>query len=291
VVLARFSRAVKTLAAGILLVAGVAYADEEPPPIATGAGGAVAGWSDVIIDNGLVMPPSDLGLYGIMGVARTTTEEPPVPPATMGIKNIDTAFDLTAGIGYGVNDQITVGGQYTFPVANGDGAFKNVGSLVGYGGYAALRDAKMALVVGADIQLDVLAQTTGILHAGVSFKYRLAPKVIFYSGNPLAPGPYGQQLVIGLNNSSAVALDVPVGFGFQGNPKLFLWAQTALAHIKIANTANMFFAADYLPLQVGALYRAAKDVDVGGFVDFPDLENISHFFAVGVTARYYKHAK
>jgi hypothetical protein len=279
----------KKIAGVLVLTAGVAFADEEPPPAVTGAAAtATAGWSDQIIDNGLVMPASDLGLYGDLEVHRTTYTQAPIPPANMGIIVHNTAFNIVAGAGYGVTELITLGGQYTLPVADADGAFSNAGRLTGFGGYSISRDDKLALVAGADITVDFAGSATGILHAGVSLRYKVAPKVVVYTGNPLAPGPYGEQLVVGLNNSSPVAIDLPVGVGFQANPKLFAWAETQLAHIKIANTANQFFGADILPLQIGALFRAVKDVDVGGFADI-DFENISSFYAIGVMARYYKH--
>jgi hypothetical protein len=152
-----------------------------------------------------------------------------------------------------------------------------------------MRDDKLAVVAGGDFTVAFAGSATAFLHAGVSVRYKLAPKFVIYSGNPLAPGPYGQQLVIGLNNSAPVAIDLPVGLGWQVNPKAFAWAQTALAHIKLANSANEIIFADYIPLEIGALYRAKKDLDVGGYMSFPDLESAGDFFGFGVLVRYYKH--
>jgi len=279
-----------TTAAFLVLAAGVAHADE-PGAIVTNTATPAAGpgWSDQIIDNGLVLPPSAIGVYGDLDVTRVTFTAPPIPPATMGIITTDTALDLLAGVGYGVNDLVTIGGQWQLPLDNGQGAFGNAGVITAYGGYSLTHDDKLAVVAGGDFSVAFAGSATAFLHAGVSLRYRLAPKLIFYSGNPLAPGPYGQQITVGLNNSAPVSIDLPVGLGWQVNPKAFAWAQTAVAHIKLANTENAFIFADYIPLEIGALFRAKKDIDVGGYLSFPDLEHAGDFFGFGVLLRYYKH--
>ena len=173
--------------------------------------------------------------------------------------------------------------------ANADGAFSNAGSLATFGGYSVLRDAKMAVVVGGDLTVDFAGSATATLHAGASFRYKLQPKFVAYTGNVVAPGPYGRQLAIGLNNSAPIALDLPAGIAMQASPKLFGWVQTQLAHLKLANTDNAFIFADSIPLELGALYRAKPDIDIGGFFSL-DVEHPGDSIAVGVQARYYKHA-
>lgn len=278
-----------TTVAFLVLAAGVAHADEPGAIVTNPAPATGPGWSDQIIDNGLVLPASALGVYGDLDVTRIQFTSPPIPPATMGIITTDTALDVLAGVGYGVNDLATIGAQWQLPLDNGEGAFGNAGVITGYGGYSLVRDDKLAVVAGGDLSVDFAGSATGFLHAGVSLRYKVAPKVVIYSGNPLAPGPYGQQLTIGFNNNAEIALDLPVGLGWQLHPKAFAWVQTAVAHIKLANTANEIIFADYIPLELGALYRAKQDLDVGGFLSFPDLENAGSFFGFGVMLRYYKH--
>ncbi|MGE5184892.1 MAG: hypothetical protein ACM31C_22645 [Acidobacteriota bacterium] len=290
--LAAVRRIQLSIVAGVALAATAAFADEPPPAVVVGSGSAAAipAWSDQLIDNGLVLPQGDLGAYGDLLIVRTSFVDKPVPPATTGATVLNTAFDLLVGAGYGVTPELTIGGEYQLPVDDATGAFPNAGALSAYAGYTALRDDKTTLVLGGDLQLDFSNGTTATLHLGASLRYKVAPKVAVYTGNLLAPGPYGRQLVIGLNHSAPVALDLPAGVAIQASPRLLAWAETSLAHVKLANTANAVLFADYIPLQLGALYRAAKDVDVGGFLDFSDLENVGNAFAIGVMARYYKHA-
>jgi hypothetical protein len=282
-----------SIVASLLFVAGTAFADkDEPPPISINTGAEPAGpppWSDQIISNGLVLPKSDLGLYGGIAVATTDYNQTPVPPLMTGAVLHDTAFELRAGIGYGVSDVFTAGGEYTLPVADANGAFTNAGRFDIYGGYSVARDDKMALVLGGDFTVDFFGGATAIIHAGASFRYKLAPKYVLYTGNLFAPGPYGRQLEIGLNHSAPVAIDLPIGIGAQLSPKLFGWAGITLAHIKLANTTNRFLFADIIPIELGAFYRMAKDVDVGGFFAI-DVENLRDAISVGVLLRYYKHA-
>src|SRR5882724_3200913 len=276
------------MVAAALLAAATAYAEDVPEPITAATTVTPAlGWSDQIISNGLVMPASELGVYGLVGAVTTTTVSPPVPPLTTGATSRNTAFDLKAGAGYGATELVTVGGEYTLPIADANGAFSNAGTLAAFGGYSVVRDDKMAVVVGGDLSLGFAGGATATLHLGASVRYKLAPTLVAYTGNLYAPGPYGRQLVLGLNNSAAVALDLPVGIGWQGSPKLFAWVETSLAHVKLANTTNAWLFADMIPIDIGALYRAAKDVDVGGFFQI-DVENPKDAFSLGLQARYYK---
>ncbi len=77
--------------------------------------------------------------------------------------------------------------------------------------------------------------------------------------------------------------------GWQASPKIFAWASTLLAHIKLSNTANAFFIADFIPLELGLYDRLSKDIDLGGFVAITNLENSSTDFEVALALRYYHH--
>ncbi len=281
-----------TIVASLVLASGTVFADEPPPPVEIGASSgsgsaAPVGWSEQIIDNALTMPKGDIGMYADVVVQKTTSVAAPVPPQTMGVITHNTALEPLIGAGYGVTDELTIGGEYAVPVADGiNGAFPNAGSLRAFGGYSLLRDATMAFVAGGDLDFEFTSGTPVLLHLGASFRYKVASNVIVYTGNVLAPGPYGEQLTIALHGGGT-SFDLPVGAGFQPSPKLFAWVETTLAHL--AKSSTVIFA-DYLPLQVGALYRVVKDVDVGAFVAFDDLYHGGDAFAIGLMARYYRHA-
>ena len=116
----------------------------------------------------------------------------------------------------------------------------------------------------------------------------VAPKIALYTGNPIPMGPAGQHLSISLASNGPITFAVPVGVALQASPQLFAFVDTTLAQFSISNSSNAFIFSDFIPVNVGALYRAAKDIDVGiTFTD--DLKNAGDFYIVGLTARYLKH--
>jgi hypothetical protein len=277
------------LVAALVLVSATARADNpDVPPDPLAAKPVIV--SDKLVDAPLVAPASQLDVFGAVQVNTTTRTAAPVPPLTTGAKVINTAFELNAGVGYGVSDVLTLGGEYTFPFADADGAFPNAGKLRGFGGYSAIHDDKLTLVVGGDLDVEFPGSATLFIHAGASLRYKIAPKASIYTGNPLAPGPYGEQLTVAVNNNGPSTIDLPVGVGVQLSPKLFGWAQTTLAHINLANSANAFWIADFLPLEVGALFRYEHDIDLGGFIG-SDFEDFRAGIVGGVMLRYYRHAR
>ncbi|MEO8551169.1 MAG: hypothetical protein ABI678_14395, partial [Kofleriaceae bacterium] len=85
-----------------------------------------------------------------------------------------------------------------------------------------------------------------------------------------------------------ITFDIPVGIGLQAAPNAFLYANTSIAHIKIANSANAFIFADYIPLNVGLRYAVDQHLEVGAFITLPDVENAQFDLLVfGVGARYF----
>lgn len=261
---------------------------DNPAPPNTGPNAPAGPWPAAVIDSGLAVPASRLALYGGLLIDRTSYTAPPVPPLTTGATVHDTALALLAGAGYGATEDITVGGEYELPIDDANGVFSNAGRLAAFVGYRALHDGKLDVEVGGDLDFFFNGGTTVVLHAGASVRYRLGPKLAVYTGTPLAPEPYGQQLVLGLNHSAPVALDIPIGFALQATPKVYAWAGTTLAHIKLANTDNAFLFADVIPLELGAVDRATKDLDVGAYVRFTNLESTEADFTIGLVARYYR---
>jgi hypothetical protein len=286
------------IGAGLLLATGQAFADD-PPPAGSGefgstsSGGNVTataaagfGWSPQIIDNDLVLPKSALGVYGSLGVVSYSYVEAPVPPATMGATVYKEAGALQVGAGYGVTEKITVGGEYTVPFYDGSKAFPYAGDFIAYGGYGVLHDAKMALAVGGGLAFREIGGPGHFeaIQLGASFRYNLVPTVCVFTGNPIAPGPIGQQLVIGLTGGANVTFAIPVGVGWQPMPKLFGWLETTL--VTFASNTRVI-GADSTPVQIGALYRATHDLDLGGFI-LDDFNHADGSLALGVLARWYK---
>ncbi len=285
----------------MLLATGQAFADDPPPAGggggefgSTSSGGNVTaaaatgmGWSPQIIDNDLVMPKGGLGVYGVFGMTSTSVTAPPVPPQMMGTTTVYHTEALGIGAGYGVIDKLTIGGEYTLPFYDGYNAFPNAGDLKLYGGYGILHDAKMALAAGAEVDFGAIGSkggTTTTIRLGATFRYNFTPTLAVFTGAPIAPSPVGEQLAINFANKTEVTFAIPVGVGWQALPKLFAWAETTLVTFG-SNTTAIF--ADSTPLEIGALYRATHDLDLGGFI-LDDFNRAGDSITLGVMARWYK---
>lgn len=299
------------IGASLLLAAGTAFADGDgegsgsaapPAPDANGAngagqgsamsatatagGGAAGAWSDELISNTLTMPKSALGVYGTLGLATSSVTI--VDPTTgMSTTSSSTAENLGIGAGYGISDKLTIGGEYAVPLHDDAGTFPNSGALTVYGGYNVMSSGKLSVAAGADLSL-AFDSTDFTLDAGVTVRYSVAPKFAVFTGNPVAPGILGNQLSIGLYSNAPIVLSIPVGVAFQASPQLYAWADTILASFLFAPaSANAFIFSDFIPIQVGALYRATKDIDVGAALT-DDLKDAGNTFGIALMARYYK---
>jgi hypothetical protein len=297
-----------TIVATMVLAAGTAFADDPlsstPDPnaaagsgsgsgssaggIAAASGGAVAGGP--IINDNLVLSKGELGVVGGLGIL-SSSEQSATPP----VMTITTNTELLAiGAGYGVTDQITAGLTWNIPInASPGGAFPDAGQLDFYGGYQILRNDKMVLAAGADLDLVFTPNTTAaLINLGATFRYNLTPMIALYTGDPIAPSAVGQQLSISTASKGVIGLTIPVGVAVQPIPALFAWGQTTLFDFQFAPTGNTdVIFADFIPLEIGALYRVTPAIDVGGELAFSDLEHLGSTADVDffVLARYRRH--
>lgn len=285
-----------------LCAASTAFAQDEPPaggdpppttdPVGNGNGsgnaatvgasmGATMGqWPKEIIARPLTLPKSVIGLYGVFDIAkRTVVTVSGTPP--MATTSSSTSEALQVGAGFGVSDLITLGGEYTLTL----NSFEAKGPLTFYGAYRLLHDAKMsaALSVSFTEDFNASAQT---LHAGLGFRYLVAPKIALFTGTPIAPG-HSDHLAIGLNSKAPITFSIPVGVALQASPELFAFVDTTIATFGISNSSNAFLFSDFIPFEVGALYAANKTVDVGAALSFIDLKHAGDFFFIGLIARAY----
>ncbi|MEP6859325.1 MAG: hypothetical protein ABJE66_01820 [Deltaproteobacteria bacterium] len=288
--------------ASLLCFASIASAQDAPdpaapppdgttPPAATAtASGGGAMWGDAIINRPLTMPKSKVGIYGDLDVLRFSVT---VGTATSS----STAEGLHLGFGYGVDDKLTIGAEYAFSLHD----FEIKGPLTLYGSYALYQQGKLTIGGSADLLIDFnglgafdpmtmtqSSSTNLTLQAGLGVRYMLTDKVAVYTGNPIAPGPLGQHLSIGLNNSGPITLDVPVGLALQATPQVYAFLQTDVARFGFSNSSNAFIFADFIPLDLGVYYAASHQLDVGAFLNLPDLKNAKFdVLEFGIAARYY----
>jgi len=294
---------VASLAGVLLFIGGNAFAQAEDPaapppdpnaPAVAAPAGAMMGWSDSVINRPLTMPKGKVGIYGDLDLFRLSTT---VTVGGMTTTSSATAEGVHAGFGYGVDDKLEIGAEYAFSL----NSFEIKGPLTLYGAYSLYHQGKLTIGGSADLLIDfngvgavnpmtgaVSSSTNLALEAGLGIRYMLTDKIAVFTGSPIAPGPLGQHLHIGLNNSGAVSLDIPAGLALQATPQLYAYLETNLAHIKLANTANGFIFADFIPLTVGALFAASHNLDVGAFLELPNLKTAPFdVLVLGVQARYY----
>jgi hypothetical protein len=252
-----------------------------------GGGGA---WSEEIIDNPVTLPKGALSVYGDLGILRLSITIPAVPPAPAMTQTF-TLEQLVVGANYGVSDKLTVGGQYGIPLHDDSGTFPNSGKgpLTLLGAFNLKTDLKMSVAAAADLTINLGNTTTETIHAGLALRYNVAPKFAVFTGSPVAGmGPMAQHLSIGLNSNAPITFALPVGAAFQASPKLFAFADTTLASFSISNSNNAFIFSDFIPIEVGAFFRAVKDLDVGVIFN-DDLKNAGDAYVISFAARFVKH--
>jgi hypothetical protein len=244
-------------------------------------GGAMAGGNDQLISAPLTLGKGWIGITGDFEVLRINI--PPIPPATMGVSA--TAEGLGVGLGYGISDKLEAGLSYFIQV-NPDGSAK--GPLDLYAGFTLLHKDKLDVAAGADFAINLANTDAKAINAGLAVRYLVAPKIALFTGNPVAPGPVGQHLSISLASNGPITFAVPVGVALQASPKAYAFLDTEVARFSISNSANAFIFADFIPIDVGLLFRAMPGLDIGAhFAD--DLKAAGDAYEFGVLARFYKH--
>jgi hypothetical protein len=245
----------------------------------------------VINERPLVLGNSKLAVHGGLRVGVLTVEPMGAPKAS----RTSTGFAL--GGAYGVGDNTEIGLDYTLGVSPASAK----GPVTFHGAYRAI-DGKLDMAIAAALAIDptpVVDFTTGqetantfvSLQLGAWARYRLTRNVSLFSGLPALPAsavsltkyalplpPQPYQLAIGLNNAGTIALDIPIGLGYQINPKLYALGALDLAHIRIANTENAFLFRDFIPVSLGAFYVLDK-LDLGATLsnDFDKGFDLVHF--------------
>lgn len=311
---------VRYIVGASLLCTGIAAAQPAPDPAApdapplpdgTPAPAMAPAGTEEFIAAPFTLAASKYSVYGHFNIVHLARTIPAIPPATMATSFSNTAVNVDVGFGYGVNDKLTVGAVYDFALIND---FEIKGPLSLYAAYSLYSKDKLTVGASANLTFDFEGSADAMgntsvnttLQAGLGVRYQVAPKVALYTGGtplsasglalagavpnetPTAGGILGQHLSIGLYSNAPITFDIPVGAGFQVTPQIFAWVNTSIAHIKFSNSENAFLFADYIPLNIGANYRASKNLDVEAYLSLPDLKESQFdllFFGVG--ARYY----
>jgi hypothetical protein len=332
------------IGAGLLLAAGTAFADD-PPAAGGGAGGEAAGagsgsgsaapatadataaagasvgWPAEIGSRPYTLPTGGIAAYGDVDIMTITSTSP------MGMSTSFTQEQLHIGGAYGINDKLSVGAEFSFPLA-GDGTdnTKFKGPLRFYGLYQLTHTDKMDVTAAADFELNLCGgvdmmgncATTKAIGAGLDLKYTVAPKFNVFTGSGFGPGVpsglggivfpglgafgIGNHLAISLESKGPITFSVPVGASYQASPQLFAYLSTELLSFAISNspyadtsgmagaTKSVVFIGDdnlQIPINLGGFYSLNKNLDVGLNI-FDNLKHPGDVYVLALAARWYK---
>jgi hypothetical protein len=271
--------------AGAEVNAGGAGAGMEGTVEATG--GSTMAWPKEIIDRPLTVLAGKLGAEADLYIAHASV-------TIAGMTSSATSEGLFLGAGYGISDKLEVGGSYAFALNE----FEIKGPLTLYGNFNLTNDGKLAVGAGAGLVLDFAgtdvtdgsSQTDVAIEAGLGVRFKLAPKFALFTGNPWAPGLLGNHLHLGLSGDESKTFAIPVGFALQATPELFAYVSTNIATILLSDPGmgdRAVLISDITPLTIGAWFNLNKNLDVGGSLNFFDVQNAGDLWAITVGARYF----
>jgi hypothetical protein len=270
-----------------------------------------------IIDRPLTLNAGKIGAYADLDILRTSvTTVTVVNGVAQSTSESNTGLGLHLGAGYGVNNDLTVGLEYAFSLAND---FEIKGPLSLYGSYSVFHKDKLTVGVSAALIFDFdgesvdsmgnVSSTVDVsLSLGAGARYAITPSIAIYTGNGndygstgdiglVAPGILGSQLLLGFNNGAPIVFTLPVGVAWQATPQVYAFAQTEIfdvVHVSetVGNTTasatnSNFLFANYIPLEIGGFYTVNHNLDIGAALNFGDLENGVDALAFTIAARYY----
>lgn len=226
-------------------------------------------------------------------------------PDITGNKTSSTTAGFAVGASVGIDAKAELGADYSVGLHPGDVK----GALTLHGAYLGIDKPRYDLAVTGALVVHPIGYTDPIsnasstttyvaLQAGAWFRYRITATFTAFTGLPALPHPnvglsrsgfafppMPYQLTIGLNNSGAIALGLPVGVGFQAAPNIYAFAATNLANIKLSHTSNAFLFSDFIPLTIGGFYSLSK-VDLGAMFS-DDLRQAADYLSFSIVARYF----
>jgi len=230
----------------------------------------------------------EVGAFLNIGLVKTAN--------TAGEEETETIIGLNFEGRYGINEKLEAlfaytGSPFLGGLGNGitlspDSEFK--GAVVVGAGYQAVAGGsggKLDIEPKGALSYDLLGETA-VLLAGADVRFKLNDKI--WIGTPQnRPG-----LVVTLKGIEAgpvtispIFFDLPLGVGFQASDKLHLQLNTQLLRLAINEDAgdSAFFAADFIPLDLEALFAVSNKLDVKFRLNFGELKDSAGDF-IGVSA-------
>lgn len=223
-------------------------------------GAAMAGgYPQAVIDRPAVLPKGMLEVTGLVPLL---------------VKPSPLSAGLVLGARYGVAPKIDAALSYGFSLKE----FEIKGDLGVAVQYSVIEEAKMLLAAKVSTGYSVVGEEFSGVGLGAYFQYNITPKIAVISP--------GDQITIGFSDGiKPLSLNLPIGFGFQANEKIYAFANTSIGTIGLSPSGNSLIS-DITPLQVGATFSPSNMLDVGASVIFPDVQSAADFIGVGLQAAY-----
>jgi hypothetical protein len=166
----------------------------------------------------------------------------------------------------------------------------------GIGGDFSLVDTeKLDLALVLDIPFEVCdgCDFFSGFSVGLATRFVLSDKLYIYGGSGRASGVgrglgVGELVNIGTTGDFSLVLNVGAGVGFQATPELAIALGTTLFQIALAPDSDAaFIFADFIPLELRALFSLNNKMDILGGISFIDLKGDAGnlFFDVGINFR------
>jgi hypothetical protein len=252
----------------------------------------VGGFPTAMVDRSLVIEKGKLAAEADLLIAHLSI-------TIAGMTSSSTGEGLAVGGDYGVAPKLDAGAFYSFSLHD----FEIKGTFTPFAKYELMHSDKLDVAAGANLSIDLNgstynattmmteSQTNFALEAGLAVRYKVAPKIAVFTGNPFQVGPAGTHLKLGLSGDTFKSFDIPVGAGFQATPELFAYLETNVARIAISDPGmgNSRFSSfnDYIPLTLGGFFKVNDNIEAGAALSFIDLQNAGDFYTISLGARYF----
>ena len=182
---------------------------------------------------------------------------------------------LNVGGLYGVNDKLEVGAAYAFALDE----FEIKGDICLHAAYGILTDGNLTVAADLGFGYNVLAEGLDPLTLGAEVQFKVNDKLAVYT-------PGGQLGITLEGDVKPIALNLPVGVGYQATPQIWAFVDTSIGQIEIADSETVLFGADVIPLGVGGFFSPSNAMDFGARIGFDDLKEAgADFLTVTASAR------
>lgn len=220
--------------------------------------------------------------YPVEAIARPLTLPAGVWQAGLDI-DTDQSFDAAgaAVLGdYGVTDELQLGLGYGLSLYDFDAS----GEVFAQASYLYMSAGALEGMAFAALGYSLADEGVAPLELGSLFWYTLSDAFAVYAIPSLTVTL--SEIDDGAGGVRPVFVSLPVAAAFQPTPNIYLELGTELASIEIADSETLIFGADYVPVELAALYSPGAALDVGVGVSWGDVVDDAGSVGLLALARY-----